>query len=111
MRAEPSEVVRQLTVVDTEDALFETLGSGVVVVTFAVFPMTVPAGAVTVTVSVTVAPLAGARVPRLAVKVPAELAQVPAVDVQETKVTPAGIGSLRLTPAADPEPALLIVKV
>lgn len=77
-------------------------GSGVDDVTVAVFEIPVPAFAVTVTRSVTVAKPAGPIVPRLAVTnspVPGGVGplQDPMLETQERKVVPAGTVSLRVT--------------
>lgn len=97
---ERSVAAGELTEVVAVALLFAGLGSGVVDDTDTVFARPLPAGAVTATWIVTVAmPVAG-RVPRFMVAVfPTSVVghAPPCVDVQDTKVVPAGSGSLTTT--------------
>jgi hypothetical protein len=90
--------------------LLALLKSFSVAVTLALLVMTPPdVGAVTV--MVTVADPALAIAPRLQVTVPALWLQVPWVAVADTKITPLGRVSVRVTPLAPLGPALLTLTV
>ncbi len=72
--------------------------------------MTVPAVAGAVASIAIVAVPALARLPMAQVTVPEALAQVPTEEEAETKLTPAGRGSLTLTPVAGSGPLLVAVR-
>jgi hypothetical protein len=99
-----------VTVVVALALLFALLGSDSLAVTVAVLVIVPPAlGAVTVIVTVADPPLA--IPPRLHVTVPALWLQVPWVAVADTKPTPAGNVSVKVTPVAPLGPALLTLTV
>jgi len=99
-----------VTVVLAVALLLPAFGSFSVAVTLAVL-VSVPleTGAVTTMVTVALDPLA--IDPRLQVTVPALWVQVPWVGVADTKITPAGNVSVRVTPVAALGPALLTLTV
>jgi len=99
-----------VTVVLAVALLFALLGSASLAVTLAVLVI-VPPDVGAVTTIVTVALPALAIVPRLHVTVPALWVQVPWVGVADTKPTPAGKVSVKLTPVATLGPALLTLTV
>src|SRR5207237_345192 len=89
-----------VTVVVAVALLFAGFGSGVLDDTLAVFARPLPAGAVTVAWIVTVAMPVGGRLPRFMVTVfPTSVVghAPPWVEVQDTKVVPAGGGSVTPT--------------
>jgi hypothetical protein len=99
-----------VTVVLAVALLFALFGSPSVAVTLAVLVMVPPdVGAVTVMVTVALEPLA--IDPKLHVTVPALWLQVPWVAVADTKITPLGRVSVRVTPLAPLGPALLTLTV
>jgi hypothetical protein len=99
-----------VTVVVAVALLFALLGSASVAVTLAVLVIVPPAlGAITEIVTVADPPLA--IVPRLHVTVPLACVHVPWVAVADTKVTPAGNVSVKVTPLAPLGPALLTLTV
>src|SRR5260370_15655133 len=97
------------TVVVTEGELFAGLGSGSVALTLAVLVMEGAAAACGVTTMVAVALALLARELRLHVTVPAACEQEPWLALAETKVTPAGRGSVVVTLVAPPGPVLVAV--
>src|SRR5687767_11067190 len=98
-------VGRVATPVETEALLFAVLLSTAPPVMVAVLFSVPAAGAVTTIVIVADAP--EASVPRLHVTVPADWVQAPWLAIAETKVTPAGSGSVTVTKLAVSGPALL----
>jgi len=99
-----------VTVVLAVALLFALLESASVAVTVALLVIVPPeVGAVTTIVTVALDPLA--IDPRLQVTVPALWVQVPWVAVADTKPTPAGKVSVRVTPLAPLGPALLTLTV
>ena len=102
--------VEGVIVVAAEAELLAVLGSAVVALTLAVL-VTVPAVVGAVALMVMVALLPEARVPTLQVTVPELLAQVPCVELAETKVSPEGRVSVTVTPEAGLGPLFLGVRV
>jgi hypothetical protein len=97
------------TVVVAVAVLLAVLGSFSVAVMVAVLVIVPATVGVTTSVTVIVPPLA--IPPRLQVTVPLTWLQVPWLGVADTKVTPAGRVSVRVTPVALLGPALLTVRL
>ncbi len=97
------------TVVDSLAELSAGFGSSSFAPTAAAF-LIVPAAS-GITVIVTVAEPAAASSPRSQLTVPAAWLQVPWLAVAETKATPAGSASVKLTPVAFEGPWLATVAV
>jgi hypothetical protein len=100
------------TCIITTEALFELLGSSSFAVTVAVLTTDpVPFGITTMSIMTIIpSPMSG-RLPRLHVTIPYNSAQVPWLELAETKVTPAGRMSNKVTPVASRGPRFPILIV
>src|SRR5437773_2289295 len=103
--ARSAEMTTDWDVTVADALLFAMLGSVTAEETVAVLVM-LPA-VFAVTTMVAVAPALLARLPRLQVTVPVAREQVPWDDAADTKVTPAGRGSVRMTPVAAAGPPFM----
>ena len=99
------------TAVAAKAELLDVLGSGSPPVTLAVLTRMPPAVGLTVTLIVTVVGLPAAITPRVQVSVAPPRLHVGGPGEDETKVTPAGSASVRVTAVAVDGPALLTVTV